>query len=111
MNKYSQWEFLAESKEAAIDLLLKQQRTGWCENATDEDYAVLIKGIEALDLSMPPPADEGSCLSDGWRWLVKVEFMHKESGPHYWPEFTSRVNSHELTVNRVIVMYGLTRAK
>ncbi len=108
--KIERWSFLAETKEAAIDLLTKQQKMFDGRNTMSaEDYSSLIKTIDNLDLTMPPPLAQDEVIADGWHWIVKVSYTHeeydipKDGPPEIWHYF------HEWTATREAIVYGLYR--
>jgi hypothetical protein len=104
------WEFRAETKEAAIEMLLAQQRFWPHSKLPAEEVQKAIGAINDLDLSLPPPREvKQDYISDGWRWMIKVSFEHVEMDFASYPESAHKSFRHELLIHREPLIYGLQR--
>ena len=105
------FEFLADTKEVAIEMLAKTHRL---DPMPEEDFLYLVEAVRALDMSMPPPLgpDEAdSVISDGWRWLVRVKYRLTEYGWQRKPFDGDghRARHREMSVDKTMCAYGLVR--
>jgi hypothetical protein len=100
--KNENWSFLAETKQVAIDMLVKQQRLRPGQTTISEkDYSLLIKQIEDIDLTMPPPRAQHEVIADGSHWIIRVSYQHEHFGDHHYV--------HKLSATREVIAYGLYR--